>query len=80
MSTAIVSTQLNGFNYGNLTQIFLFDINHLFANTKVVSKYCNLKLILFNTIHSFAQLNGSKYCYIDNEICLYNHMVKEFYF
>ena len=34
---AIVSTQLNGFNYCYLTLIILFNINHLFAHIKVVS-------------------------------------------
>ena len=36
-SPAIVSTQLNSFNYCNVTQIFLFNINHLFAHSEVVS-------------------------------------------
>ena len=34
---ANVSTQLNGFNYCNLTLIFLFDINYLLAHSEVVS-------------------------------------------
>ena len=36
-SNAIVSTQLNGFNNYYLTLIILFNINHLFANTEVVT-------------------------------------------
>ena len=35
ISVAIVSTQLNGFNYYNLTLTILFDINHLFAHSEV---------------------------------------------
>ena len=34
---AIVSTQLNGFNYCYLTQIILFNINHLFADSEEVT-------------------------------------------
>ena len=37
MSIAIVSTQLTGFNYPYLALIIPFDINHLFADTKVVT-------------------------------------------
>ena len=36
-SIAIVSTQLNGFYYYNLTLIILFNINHLFALSEVVT-------------------------------------------
>ena len=35
-SIAIVSTQLNDFNYCYLTLIILFNINHLFAHSEVV--------------------------------------------
>ena len=34
---AIVSTKLNGFNYCSLTPIILFNINHLFADSEVVT-------------------------------------------
>ena len=34
---AIVSTQLNSFNYCYPTQIILFNINHLFAHSEVVA-------------------------------------------
>ena len=37
-SIAIVSTQLNGFHYCNQTLIILFDINHLFADSDVVTR------------------------------------------
>ena len=61
-SITIVSKQLNGFNYCNLTQISLFNINHLFVHSQVVSS------ILFNTIQHYSFIctpsNGSKYCYI----------------
>ena len=33
---ALVSTQLNGFNYYDLTLIIVFNISHLFADTEVV--------------------------------------------
>ena len=36
-STAIVSTWLNGFNNCYLTVIILFNINHLFAASEVVT-------------------------------------------
>ena len=36
-SIAIVSTQLNGFNYCYSTQMILFNINHLFAYSDVVA-------------------------------------------
>ena len=32
----ISSIQLNGFNYGDRTQIFLFEFNHLFAHNELV--------------------------------------------
>ena len=35
-SVAIVTTQLNGFNYCFLTHIILFNMNHLFADSEVV--------------------------------------------
>ena len=34
---AIVPTQLNGLNYCYLTLIILFNINHLFADSEVVT-------------------------------------------
>ena len=37
MSIAIVSTQLNGFNYCYLTLILLLNINQLFADNEVVT-------------------------------------------
>ena len=36
LSIAIFSPQLNGFTNGDLTQIFQFNINHLFAHSEVV--------------------------------------------
>ena len=35
-SVAIVSTQLNGFNYCYLRLIILFDINHSFADSEAI--------------------------------------------
>ena len=37
ISIALVPTQLKDFNYYYLTLIILFDINHLFAETEVVT-------------------------------------------
>ena len=36
---AIVSTQLNGFNYCYLAPIILFNINHLFTHRELYSKW-----------------------------------------
>ena len=36
-SITIISTQLNGFNYCNLTLIILFNINHLFEHNEVIT-------------------------------------------
>ena len=36
-SVAIVSTQLNGFNYCYLSLTIIFNINHLFAYNEVVT-------------------------------------------
>ena len=42
---AIVSTKLHGFNYCYLTLIILFNIDHLFALSKVVTIMdCNLTI------------------------------------
>ena len=41
-SIAIVSTQLNGFNYCYLTPIILFNINYLFAHSKLVTSIANI--------------------------------------
>ena len=38
---AILSKQFNGFNYFYLTQIILFNINHLFAYREVVKSITN---------------------------------------
>ena len=51
---AIVSRQLNGFNYCYITLIILFNSNYLFANNEVVTGILNLTLILFDTIHLFT--------------------------
>ena len=45
---AIISTELNSFNYYDLTRIILFNINHLIADSEVVI------IIIFNTIQSFV--------------------------
>ena len=36
INIAMISTQLNGFNYCYLTLIIIFNINHLFADSEVV--------------------------------------------
>ena len=61
---AIVSTQLNCFNYCNLTLKILFDINHLLAHREEVTSIQIKQIILFNITHLFVQLNGIKYCYV----------------
>ena len=35
--TATVSTYLNGFNFCNVTIVILFNINHLFGHSEVVT-------------------------------------------
>ena len=58
-SIALLSTQLNGFNYCYLTLQILLNINSLFADSEVVTS------IAINTnYYSFicTQSNGSKYC------------------
>ena len=74
----IVSTQLNSFSYCNRTLIILFNINHLFADSEVVTS------IVFNANNSiqhysfiFTQTNGSKYCYVI-QIFQFQQTVKEF--
>ena len=71
MSIAIVSTQLNGFNYWYLTLIFLFNINHLFADSKVVTSIA-IKTNYSTQHYSFLciQSNNSKYCYVSLTIQL----------
>ena len=53
-SITIVSTQLNGFNYGYLIQIILFKINHLFVNW--LQALLSTIIILFNTTNLFSQI------------------------
>ena len=76
---AIVSTWLNGFNYCYLTQIILFNINHLFAHSEVATS-----ITILNTNYSIQhysliciQSNGSKYCYL-KPIIQFRHIFKEF--
>ena len=77
---AIVSTHLNGFKDCDLTLIFLFNINQLFAHsellltlafyclTLIIAFYCLTLIISFNTIHSFAysQMFKVLLCNINN--------------
>ena len=64
---AIVSTQLNGFNYCSQTPIIQFNINHLFAQ-EIDYKYCYLTLIIqFNITQLFTRF---KYCYVSLTIQL----------
>ena len=42
-NNAVVSTQLNGFNYCYVTLIIIFNINHLFLNG---SKYCYVSVTI----------------------------------
>ena len=64
-SIAIISTQVNGFNYCYLTLLILFNINHLFADSEEVTS------MQFNTNYSIQyysficiESNDSKCCHI----------------
>ena len=70
-SIAIVSIRLNIFNYGYLILIFLFNINHLFADRKM------LQVLLFNNNYSSqhysficTQSKDFKDCYVSLPIQL----------
>ena len=69
---AIVSKQLNDFNYCYVTLIILFSINTLFANNEVVSSVV-IECYSFICTH----LNGSKYFYVI-PIILFRHTIKDF--
>ena len=43
---SFLCTQLNGFKYSYLTQIILFNINHLFAQSEMVSPLLTLIALL----------------------------------
>ena len=52
---AIISTRLNGFNYWYLTLIILFNINHLFPHSEMVTSITIFTVIIpFNTTHWFT--------------------------
>ena len=61
-SIAFVSIQLNGFNYSYLPLVILFNINHLFAQSEVVTSIAIYSIPHYSFI--CRQLNGSKYCYV----------------
>ena len=67
---AIVSTKLNGFNYCNLTLIFLYDINHVFTQSSGLKYYYLTLIIQFNTIH----LHTFKWFQV--LLCITNHSIK----
>ena len=74
----LLSSQLNGFNHWYLSLIILFNIHHSFANNEVVTGIPILTLIIpGNPIHSFEQLNGSRYFYVI-PLIQYRHLVKVF--
>ena len=67
--SSIFCTQLNCFKYFYVIPIF--QIRHTVKEFQVLL----FKLIdLFNITHSFAQLNGSKYCYVLLTIQLDSHL------
>ena len=61
----IVFTQFDGLNLYYLILIILFNINHLFADSEVVTSIA-INTSYSNQYHSFVctQWNGSKYCYV----------------
>ena len=69
---AIVSPQLNGFNYCYETLIILFNINYLFADSEVVKS-----IAIQHNSFIWTQLNGSKYCYVIS-IIQFKHKIKKF--
>ena len=68
---AIVSTQLNGLNYCYLILIILFNINHLFVDSEVVTSFAfqHYSFICTESI-------GCKYCHVI-PIIQFRHTVKE---
>ena len=63
-SIAIVSTQLNGFNYCSQTLIILFNINHSFDTVKWLQVLlCNINYSIPHYSFICTQLNGFKYFY-----------------
>ena len=71
-STAIVSTHLDGFKYCYLTPIILFNINHWFADNKVVTS-----IAIQHYSFICILLNGSIYSYVIQMI-QFRQRVKEF--
>ena len=69
ISIAIVVTQLNGFNHWCLALIILFTINHLFANSEVVT-YAIYHYSAQHYTFVCTQLNGTKYSYVSLTIQL----------
>ena len=65
LSITIVCTQLNGFKYFYLTLIILFNINHLFAHTDVVSSIANTNSFICTQFSHFE-------CYYLVQIILYD--------
>ena len=62
---SFVYTQINGFKCFYGTQIILFNINHLFAHSQVVSSFAHTNSFIC------MQLNGYHYCYL-TQIILFN--------
>ena len=54
----------NDFKYCYLTKIILFNINHLFAQSKVTSSIVHTNSLIY------THLNDSKYCYLTRIILL----------
>ena len=72
MRIAIVSVQLTGFNFCYLMLIVLFYINHLIADSEVVTSIAIQHHSIICT-----QSSGSKYCYVI-PLIQFRHTVKEF--
>ena len=70
MSITIVSSLLNGFDYCDLTRIFLFDINYLLAHSEVI---LDTKYSIQHYSFTCTQSDGSKRCYVIPKIKILAH-------
>ena len=70
-SSAIVSTQLNGFNNGYLTLIILLNINHLFVYSEVVT---SINYYLFYSTLLIHWYSGNLFQVL---LCITNDSIKQ---
>ena len=77
ISIAIVSTQLNGFNYCYQTLLILFNINNLFVDSEVITYAIQHSIQYYSFV--CTHLKGSKYYYVISIIQFtHTQRVKEF--